>query len=270
MIPFAGHTENTGHFLQPTAMATGRSSYRDLHGRNPTRTLPRVRAALPCPRHQRHEALVHIAARPGEDVDAVVEAASPALEVADLDHLLRGRSELGPRSRWSRAALRERQLLRRRQAVRAEVAAIGDAQLDARELRACLPGAMASRFTTSTTTRGAARPRAGMQRCALAHLGDLLERRIGTPMRRSAPTSTSPSCGASPSSTCRRRGPVVLLVPLGERDQVLAVEARVDVDEGSSSRPIWVKGPKLDHVRERAALVVGVSVRSPFNGLSGA
>src|SRR5258706_8255025 len=88
--------------------------------------------------HEGHELLVHVAARPRkEDIRPAVEAEAPAVEMPDLHQRLgRGSERDAAPLRREAQRLRVRQLLRGREAVGAEVAAVGDAQLDARPLSA--------------------------------------------------------------------------------------------------------------------------------------
>ena len=73
------------------------------------------------------------------------------------------------------------------------------------------------------------------------------------------PTSTSPSCGCVDLAPALEHSAVVLLaIEPGQREEVLALELRVVVDEGLLARDAELREqvPELDHVGERAALVV--------------
>src|SRR5258706_7626161 len=210
--------------------------------------------------HEGHELLVHVAARPWkEDVGAAVEAEAPAVEMPDLHQRLGGRGKRdAAQLRREAQRLRVRQLLRGRQAVGAEVSAVGDAQLDARQLRAELVLPQHVHRHARDECRHAQERRA----LRLAHLRQFLVGRV-------ADAHAGIEAAHLDFSQLRvlhlapllEHAPLVhFLVPLRERDEILAVEARVDVDERLLllDADLREEIPELDHVGEAAALVIGV------------
>ncbi len=151
-----------------------------------------------------------------------------------------------------------RQLLRGRQAVGAEVSAVGDAQLDARQLRAEL--------VLAQHVHRHARDECGhaQERRALrfAHLRQFLVGRVADAHARIEPAHLDFSqLRVLHLAPLLEDAPLVhFLVPLRERDEILAVEARVDVDERLLllDADLREEIPELDHVGEAAALVIGV------------
>src|SRR5258706_15746431 len=240
---------------------SGTSVHYDFEGFVPDPATSYLQFKPPVPfGHQRHELLVDVAARPRrEDRRPVVEAAPPAVEMPDLDHRLTGRGEahafaLGGEPQ----GFRVRQLLRRREPVRPEVAAVHDAHVDSRQIGAEPLAFQHFELDFWDKRRDAQEGRALL----LADLGDLLEGRIRNPDAQVEPAHLDLAelrmLDLPP--LLEDTTLVHVAIPLGERVEILPLEMPVNVDERLHLLHADLREdvPQLDHIREAGALVIGV------------